>query len=165
MSGFVGKGRLQDAEWLMRAVMVLNRDKPPHAEPYSEDTELNRVYTRQSAEFEALLAKIDPEGEIDRDIFPVLAFFNASENWPLDVILGVVAAIGVWLFMPDFYGVGEYLGYLAIFAYVAVQFLRARRRAEKARAAALRLGLNPDVDHQLTLRQLVKFRKPAVTIH
>ncbi|MHA6286960.1 hypothetical protein [Maricaulis sp. CAU 1757] len=166
MSGFVGRGRLQEAEWLMRAVMVLNRDLPPHATPYDEDTELNRVYTRQAAEFEALLAKVDPEGEIDRELFPVLAYFNASESWPLDIILGAVAALLVWQFLPDWYGVAEYLAYLMIFAWIAIQYLRARRRGQVARTSARRLGLDPDAEHRLTLRQLVRYRRPpAHTLH
>ena len=82
MSGYYAHGRLQDAEWLMRACMILNRDRPAHADPVDEDTPLNQVYARQSAEFEDLLAQIDPEGDIDRGIFPVLAFFTASEGWP-----------------------------------------------------------------------------------
>lgn len=165
MSGYAGRGRLQDGEWLMRACMIMNRDQPAHAEPYHEDTELNRVYTRQSAEFEALLAQIDPEGDIDHDIFPVLAYFNASENWPLDILIAAAAALLVWLFLPDWYGVTEYLAYLAIAGYVAIQYLRARRLRERARAGALRLGLNPQAEHKLTLRQLVKYRRKPVTVH
>lgn len=165
MSGFVGQGRLQDAEWLMRACMILNRDRPGHADPVDEDTPLNKVYARQSAEFEALLERIDPEGDIDRKIFPVLAYFSASEGWPLDVIIAIVAALGIWLFLPDWYGVANYVAYLAVGGFVAIQYLRARRQRERARAEMIRLGLDAQKEHPLTLRILVKYRRPPVTLH
>lgn len=165
MSGYVGAGRLQDGEWLMRASMMLNKDLPHGAEPYTEMTQLNRVWATQSAEVEQLLGLIDPEGEIDRSIFPVLAFFDPSENWPLDIILAAMAALGVWLFLPDWYGVAEYLAYLLIGAFVAVQYLRARRLRERARAEMIKLGLDPDARHPLTLRILVRYRKKPVTLH
>ena len=169
MSGFVGHGRLQDAEWLMRACLILNRDRPTHADPVTEDTPLNQVYARQSAEFEALLDQIDPEGEVDRRIFPVLAFFTASEGWPVDIIFSIVAALCVWLFLPNWYGLAQFTAYVAIGGFVAIQYLRARRRQERARAEMIRLGLDPTREHPLTLRILVKYRRrdvPAgVTIH
>jgi hypothetical protein len=165
MSGFAGRGRLQDGEWLMRACLELNRERPAHAEPIDEDTPLNRVYARQAAEFEALLKRIDPEGDIDRRIFPVLAYFTASEGWPVDIILAIVAALGVWLFLPDWYGVANYVAYLAIGGFVAIQYLRARRARERARAEMLRLGLDPTREHPLTLRILVRYRRSPVTLH
>lgn len=165
MSGFAGRGRLQDGEWLMRACLILNRDRPAHADPIDEDTPLNRVYARQAAEFEALLKRVDPEGDIDRRIFPVLAYFTASEGWPVDIILAIVAALGVWLFLPDWYGVANYVAYLAIGGFVAIQYLRARRARERARAEMLRLGLDPTREHPLTLRILVRYRRPPVTLH
>ena len=165
MSGFAGHGRLQDGEWLMRACMILNRDRPTQADPVDEDTPLNRVFARQAAEFEALLDRIDPEGDIDRKIFPVLAYFTASEGWPLDVILAIVAALGIWLFLPDWYGVANYVAYLAVAGFVAIQYLRARRKRERARAEMIRLGLDPQKEHPLTLRILVKYRRPPVTLH
>ena len=165
MSGFAGHGRLQDGEWLMRACMILNRDRPAHADPIDEDTPLNRVYARQAAEFEALLKRVDPEGDIDRKIFPVLAYFTASEGWPVDIIIAIVAALGVWLFLPDWYGVANYVAYLAIGGFVAIQYLRARRARERARAEMLRLGLDPAREHPLTLRILVRYRRPPVTLH
>ncbi|MEA1941947.1 MAG: hypothetical protein U9P68_06840 [Pseudomonadota bacterium] len=165
MSGFAGHGRLQDGEWLMRACLILNRDRPAHADPIDEDTPLNRVYARQAAEFEALLKRVDPEGDIDRRIFPVLAYFTASEGWPVDIILAIVAALGVWLFLPDWYGVANYVAYLAIGGFVAIQYLRARRARERARAEMLRLGLDPTREHPLTLRILVRYRRPPVTLH
>jgi len=165
MSGFYAHGRLQDAEWLMRACMILNRDRPAHADPVDEDTPLNQVYVRQSAEFEDLLARIDPEGDIDRGIFPVLAFFTASEGWPVDIIFAIVAALGVWLFLPDWYGVANYVAYLAIAGFVAIQYLRSRRRRERARAEMIRLRLDPEKEHPLTLRILVRYRRQPVTLH
>jgi len=165
MSGFAGQGRLQDGEWLMRACLILNRDRPAHADPIDEDTPLNQVYARQAAEFETLLERVDPEGEIDRKIFPVLAYFTASEGWPVDIILAIVAALGVWLFLPDWYGVANYVAYLAIGGFVAIQYLRARRARERARAEMLRLGLDPTREHPLTLRILVRYRRPPVTLH
>ena len=78
MAGYAGRGRLQDGEWLMRACALMNRELPPGAPEYTPETELNRSYARQQAEFEALLERIDPEGDIDRAIFPMLAYFNAS---------------------------------------------------------------------------------------
>lgn len=165
MSGFVGHGRLQDAEWLMRACMILNEDRPAHADPIDEDTALNHVYARQSAEFEALLDRIDPEGDIDRARFPDLAFFAASEGWPADMILAIVAALLIWLFLPDWYGVARYVAYLAVGSFVAIRYLQARRRRERARAAAIRLGLDPEREHRLTLRMLVKYRRKPVTLH
>lgn len=165
MSGFAGHGRLQDGEWLMRACLILNRDRPAHADPIDEDTPLNRVYARQAAEFESLLKRVDPEGDIDRRIFPVLAYFTASEGWPVDIILAIVAALGVWLFLPDWYGVANYVAYLAIGGFVAIQYLRARRARERARAEMLRLGLDPTREHPLTLRILVRYRRPPVTLH
>lgn len=165
MSGYAGHGRLQDGEWLMRACLILNRDRPAHADPIDEDTPLNRVYARQAAEFETLLERVDPEGEIDRKIFPVLAYFTASEGWPVDIILAIVAALGVWLFLPDWYGVANYVAYLAIGGFVAIQYLRARRARERARAEMLRLGLDPTREHPLTLRILVRYRRPPVTLH
>jgi len=165
MSGYAGHGRLQDGEWLMRACMILNRDRPAHADAIDEDTPLNRVYARQAAEFETLLERVDPEREIDRKIFPVLAYFTASEGWPVDIIIAIVAALGVWLFLPDWYGVANYVAYLAIGGFVAIQYLRARRARERARAEMLRLGLDPTREHPLTLRILVRYRRPAVTLH
>ncbi|WP_300543203.1 hypothetical protein [Maricaulis sp.] len=165
MSGFAGHGRLQDGEWLIRACMILNEDRPAHADPVTEDTRLNQVFARQSAEFEALLDRIDPEGDIDRSIFPVLAYFTASEGWPLDIILAAIAALGIWLFLPDWFGVAEYVAYLGVAGFVAIQYLRARRRRERARAEMLRLGLNPEQEHPLTLRILVRYRRQPVTIH
>ena len=84
MSGYVGGGRLQDGEWLMRACLYLNRELPPGAEPYTEMTHLNRVWATQSAEFDRLLEIIDPEGDIDPGIFPVLAFFDHQQGAGLD---------------------------------------------------------------------------------
>ncbi len=159
MSGFAGTGRLQDAEWVMRACLYLNRELPAGADPYSETTHLNRVWATQSAEFERLLAVIDPEGDIDPAIFPVLAFFDPSENWPLDIILAAIAGLLVWLFLPDWYGIAEYVAYLAIAGFVAIQYLRARRVRERARAEMIRLGLDPDRRHPLTLRILARYRK------
>lgn len=106
-----------------------------------------------------------PEGEIDRELFPTLAYFSASENWPFDVILAAGAALLVWLFLPDWYGVARYCAYLGIIAYVAVQFLRARRAQARARRSMQRLGLKPGRSYKLTLRELVKHRRPAATIH
>ncbi len=169
MSGFVGHGRLQDAEWLMRACLILNRDRSAHADPITEDTPLNQVYARQSAEFDSLLELIDPEGEVDRRIFPVLAFFTASESWPVDIIFAIVAALGVWLFLPNWYGVTQLVAYVAIGGYVAIQYLQSRRRQERARAEMIRLGLDPTREHPLSLRILVKYRRhdvpPGTTIH
>ncbi|OLF80592.1 hypothetical protein AWH62_15285 [Maricaulis sp. W15] len=170
MTGFAGAGRLQDGEWLMRACLYLNRELPAGAEPYTEMTHLNRVWATQSAEVERLLEIIDPEGDIDRSIFPVLAFFDPSENWPLDIILAAIAALCVWLFLPDWYGVAEYLAYLLIGGFVAIQYLRARRLRERARAEMIKLGLDPEARHPLTLRILVRYRKQpgharAVTLH
>ncbi|WP_291845034.1 hypothetical protein [Maricaulis sp.] len=165
MSGYAGAGRLQDGEWLMRACLYLNRELPPGAEPYTEMTHLNRVWATQSAEFDRLLEIIDPEADIDRRIFPVLAFFDPSENWPLDIILAGFAALLVWLFLPDWYGVAEYVAYLAIAGFVAIQYLRARRLRERARAEMIRLGLDPDKRHPLTLRILARYRKRPVTLH
>ncbi|ABI65364.1 hypothetical protein [Maricaulis maris] len=165
MSGYVGAGRLQDGEWLMRACMLLNKDLPLGAEPYTEMSQLNRIWATQSAEVDRLLALIDPEGDIDQSIFPVLAFFDPSEGWPLDIILAAMAALGVWLFLPDWYGVAEYLAYLLIAAFVAIQYLRARRLRERARTEMIKLGLDPDARHPLTLRILVRYRKKPVTLH
>jgi hypothetical protein len=165
MSGFVGSGRLQDGEWLMRACLLLNRELPGGAERYTELSHLNRIWATQSAEFERLLELIDPEGEIDPTIFPVLAFFDPSENWPLDIILAAIAALLVWVFLPDWYGVAEYVAYLAIAGFVAVQYLRARRLRERARAEMIRLGLDPEKRHPLTLRILVRYRKKPITLH
>ncbi|MDF1769255.1 hypothetical protein [Maricaulis sp.] len=165
MSGYAGGGRLQDGEWLMRACLYLNRELPHGAEPYTEMTHLNRVWATQSAEFERLLELVDPEGDIDPRIIPVLAFFDPSENWPLDIILAAIAALGVWLFLPDWYGIAEYVAYLAIGCFVAVQYLRAQRLRQRARAEIIRLGLDPDRRHPLTLRILVRYRKRPVTIH
>ena len=165
MSGFVGHGRLQDAEWLMRACMIMNRELPPHAPEYTPETELNRNYTQQSAEFEALLDKIDPEGDIDRKIFPTIAFFTQSVGWPLDIILAAMAAFGIWLFMPNWYGIGEFVAYVLVGAYVAIQYLSSRRVRERAVREMKRIGLDPAEEHALTLRMLVKYRKPRVTLH
>tara|TARA_R110000868_G_scaffold545_4_gene4062 strand:+ start:17793 stop:18290 length:498 start_codon:yes stop_codon:yes gene_type:complete len=165
MAGYVGHGRLQDDEWLMRACVLMNRDLPPRAAEYTPETELNRSYTTQSAEFETLLAKIDPEGDIDRAIFPTLAYFTASEGWPVDIIFAALAAFLVWLFMPNWYGIMEYAAYTAIAGFVAVQYLRARRVRERAERGMQRLGLQPGVDQSLTLRMLVKYRKIPVTLH
>jgi len=165
MSGFVGRGRLQDAEWLMRACMILNRDRPANADPIDEGTPLNRVFLTQSAEFESLLEQIDPEGDIDRQIFPTLAFMTASEGWPVDVIIAIVAAILTWLFLPDWYGFGHFVAYVLIGSFVAIQYLRARRRHERARAMMIRRGLDPTRQHALTLRLLVRYRDIPTTIH
>jgi len=165
MSGFAGAGRLQDGEWLMRACLRLNQDLPRGAETHTETTHLNQVWATQSAEFERLLEIVDPEGDIDRSIFPVLAFFDPSENWPLDIILAAIAALLVWVFLPDWYGVAEFVAYLAIAGFVAIQYLRARRLRDRARAEMIRLGLDPDKRHPLTLRILVRYRKPPVTVH
>jgi hypothetical protein len=165
MSGFAGQGRLQDAEWLMRACMIMNRDLPPGAPQYDEETELNRVYTQQAAGFEELLSRIDPEGEIDPGMFPVLAHFAASESWPIDIIIAAFAALCVFLFLPNFYGVGVYVAYLLISAYVAIQFLRTRRVRERAAFEMRRMKLNPSVRHPLTLRMLVRYRRSNLTVH
>tara|TARA_R110000868_G_scaffold86206_2_gene241824 strand:- start:7349 stop:7846 length:498 start_codon:yes stop_codon:yes gene_type:complete len=165
MAGYAGRGRLQDGEWLMRACALMNRELPPGAPEYTPETELNRSYTRQVAEFEALLDKIDPEGDVDRSIFPMLAYFTASEGWPADVIFGAVAAFCVWIFMPNWYGIMEYAAYMAIAGYVAIQYLRSRRARERANEEMLRRGLSLDGEHQLTLRMLVKYRRLPVTIH
>ena len=71
----------------------------------------------------------------------------------------------VWLFLPDWYGVAEYVAYLAIAGFVAIQYLRARRLRERARAEMIRLGLDPDKRHPLTLRILARYRKRPVTLH
>lgn len=165
MSGYVGFGRLQDGEWVMRAAMRLNEDRPAHADPIDETTPLNRVYARQTAEFEALLERIDPEGDIDRDIFPVLAYFTQSEGWPVDIIFSILAVLGIWLFLPNWIGIAHYVGYLAVGGFIAIQYLRARRQREKGRAEMLRLGLDPEKEHPLTLRILVRYRKRPVTVH
>lgn len=165
MAGYIGHGRLQDAEWLMRACVLMNRDLPPGAPEYTAETELNRSYTTQAAEFEALLEKIDPEGDIDRRIFPILAFFTASEGWPLDIIFAATAAFLVWIFMPNWYGIMEYAAYTAIAGFVAIQYLRARRVRQRAERGMARLGINPDSEPALTLRMLVKYRVMPPTIH
>lgn len=165
MSGFVGHGRLQDAEWLMRACMILNEDRPPHAEPIGEDTPLNRVYARQAAEFETLLDRIDPEGDIDRSRFPSSAYFYASEGWPVDMILAAAAALLIWLFLPDWYGLGKLIAWLVVGSFVAIRYLQARRRGERERAAAIRLGLDPEREHVLTLRMLARSRRRPETLH
>ena len=165
MAGYVGHGRLQDDEWLMRACAVMNRDLPPHAPEYTPETELNRSYTTQSAEFETLLAKIDPEGDIDRSIFPMLAFFTASEGWPVDIIFAALAAFLVWIFMPNWYGIMEYAAYTVIAGFVAIQYLRARRVRERATREMQRLGLPPGEENALTLRMLVRYRVMPATIH
>lgn len=165
MSGFVGHGRLQDGEWLMRACMIMNRDLPPGAPPFTEETVLNTAYTQEAVEFEDLLEKIDPEREIDRSIFPILAHFNAAEGWPLDLILAGFAAIGVWIFMPNYAGVGKFVGYLLVASYVAIQYLRTRRVRQRAAFEMQRLGLNPSERHPLTLRMLVRYRMKNATVH
>jgi hypothetical protein len=165
MSGFAGEGRLQDAEWLMRACIIMNRVLPPGAPPYTEETELNRVYTQQAAGFADLLERIDPEGEIDPAMFPVLAHFSAAESWPIDILIAAFAALGVMLFMPNYFGVGEYVAYLVILTYIAVQFLRTRRVRERARYEMRRLNLDPNQRHPLTLRMLVKYRRTNITVH
>jgi hypothetical protein len=165
MSGFVGQGRLQDGEWLMRACMLMNRDLPAGAPEYTAETELNRVYTQQVAEFDELLSKIDPEHEINHDIFPVLAHFSSSEGWPLDIILAAFAWLCVWLFMPNYYGIFEYVAYMAISAFVAIQYLRSRRVRERAKYEMRMMGLDPSAHHPLTLRMLVKYRKESITRH
>lgn len=156
---------MQDAEWLMRACMIMNADLPSGAPPYTEETQLNQAYTQQSAEFEALLDKIDPEGEIDRDIFPVLAFFTQSEGWPLDIILAGFAVVGIWLFMPNWAGVGHFVSITLVGVYIAVQYLRSRRIRERAQRHMRRLGLNPNEDYPLTLRMLVRYRRPSMAVH
>lgn len=165
MSGFVGHGRLQDAEWLMRACIVLNQDIPPHAPDVTPETVLNKTYTQQAAEFESLLERIDPERDIDRRLFPVVAYFNAAESLPLDIILAAIAALIVWVFMPNYYSIMEYVTYVAIGGYLVVQFLRARSKRERAEQQMRRMGLNPRERHPLTLRQLVKYRQRKVTLH
>ncbi|WP_339749541.1 hypothetical protein [uncultured Maricaulis sp.] len=165
MAGYVGHGRLQDDEWLMRACALMNRDLPSHAPEYTPETELNRSYTTQSAEFETLLAKIDPEGDIDRSIFPTLAFFTASEGWPLDIIFAAIAAFLVWIFMPNWYGIMEYAAYGVIAGFVMVQYLRARRVRERATRDMPLLGLHSGEVNSLTLRMLVKYRTMPVTVH
>lgn len=165
MSGYFGHGRLQDAEWLMRACMLLNRDIPPHAPDITPETVLNKSYTQQAAEFESLLERIDPEGDIDRTLFPAVAYFNAAESLPLDIILAAIAALLIWMFMPNYYSIMEYVAYMAVAAYLAIQFLRARSARERAARQMRRMGLNPQERHPLTLRQLVKYRQRHVTIH
>ena len=165
MSGFVGHGRLQDAEWLMRACIVLNQDSPPHAPDVTPETVLNKTYTQQAAEFESLLERIDPERDIDRRLFPAVAYFNAAESLPLDIILAAIAALIVWVFMPNYYSIMEYVTYVAIGGYLVVQFLRARSKRERAEQQMRRMGLNPRERHPLTLRQLVKYRQRKVTLH
>lgn len=173
MSGFFGTGRLQEEEWLMRAVMVVTRELPPQAPQFTPDTPINTVFTQQSAEFESLLAKLDPEGDIDPERFPFIAFFEPSERWPVDIILGAIAALIVFLFLPNWFGIGKYVAYLGIAAYVSVQFLRARRRQQRQQARMRQLGLTPGERYELTLRKLVKFRRQPlaqgapdnVTIH
>ena len=81
------------------------------------------------------------------------------------MILAIVAALGIWLFLPDWYGVANYVAYLAVAGFVAIQYLRARRKRERARAEMIRLGLDPQKEHPLTLRILVKYRRPPVTLH
>ena len=149
----------------MRACMIMNRDLPAHAPEYTAETELNRSYTQQSAEFEALLDKIDPEGDIDRDLFPSIAYFTQSEGWPLDIIFAGIAGLLVWLFMPNWYGIGKFVGFVVVGAYAAIQYLRSRRVRENALMEMQRRGLNPEAYHALTLRTLVKYRKPPVTLH
>ena len=48
---------------------------------------------------------------------------------------------------------------------IAGRYLRARRKRERARAEMIRLGLDPQKEHPLTLRILVKYRRPPVTLH
>jgi len=165
MGGYVGHGRLQDAEWLMRACMIMNRDLPPGVPEYTAESELNKVYTQQVAEFDELLTRIDPDQEIDRKIFPVLAHFSASEGWPLDIIVAALAILLIWLFMPNYYGILKYVTYLGVAGFVAVQYLRTRRIRERAAFEMKRLGLDPAERHPLTLRMLVKYRKIPVTLH
>ncbi|MDG1416922.1 MAG: hypothetical protein P8J78_06215 [Maricaulis sp.] len=165
MSGFRGQGRLQDAEWLMRACMIMNRDLPPNAPDYTEESPLNQVYTQQASEFEELLAKIDPEGEIDRTIFPILAHFTAPEGWPLDIIVAAFAFVGISLWMPNFYGIMKYVAFLLIIMAVAIQHLRTRRNRNRAKSEMRKLGLDPFETHPLTLRMLVRYRKASLTLH
>lgn len=165
MSGFVGHGRLQDAEWLMRACMIMNADLPPGVPEYTPETLLNRAYTQQSAEFESLLERIDPEGDIDPEIFPVLAYFSQSEGWPFDIIIAGFAALGIWLFLPNYAGVAKFTAYVLVGAFLAIQYLRSRRIRERAQTEMRRLGLDPNQDYPLTLRMLVKYRRKPVTIH
>ena len=173
MGGFYGEGRLQDEEWLMRAGMIINRERPSHVPEISADTAINTAFTQQSAEFEALMSKLDPEGDIDLERFPMLAFFDLSERWPLDIILGAILALLIFLLMPNWYGFGEYTAYLLVVTYVVVQVARAMRRRQRQEVRMRKMGLTPGQRYELSLRKLVKFRKaPApqgapenVTIH
>lgn len=165
MSGYFARGRLQDEEWLMRACAELNRDWPSHAAPINADTVLNAVYTQQQAEFEDLLKKVDPEGDIDPTVFPAIAYFNAGEGWPMDLIVACFATILIWLFVPDYLGVTR-LGVTSLLAlYVVIQVVRSRRRADEARFRMRNLGLETTTKHPLTLRHLVRFRRKPVTVH
>lgn len=170
MSGYFAAGRLQDAEWLMRGCVIINDDLPAHAPEFTPDTPINKAYTQQAAEFEVLLAKLDPEGDIDPAKLPSVAFFNPAERWPIDIILGAGLALLVFLFLPNWYGVGEFVAYVLILAYVAVQYLSARQKREREEKYMRRLGMMPGQIYPLTLRQLVKFRRPPgapdnVTLH
>jgi hypothetical protein len=165
MSGFAGEGRLQDAEWILRACMIMNRELPEGAPEYSETTELNAVYTSQAAGFEELLEKIDPESEINPHIFPILNHFSSSENWPLDIILASIAALFVWLFMDNYYGIFKYVAYMTLASYVVIQYLRPRRDRQRAEREMVLMGLDPHEPHPLTLRMLVRYRKRNLTFN
>lgn len=156
---------MQDAEWLMRACMIMNRDLPVDAPEYTEESALNQVYTQQSSEFEELLSRIDPEGEIDRTIFPILAHFTAPEGWPLDIILAAFAFVGISLWMPNFYGIMKYVAYLIVVSFIAIQHLRTRQTRERAKNEMKTMGLDPFETHPLTLRMLVRYRRSSMTLH
>ena len=159
MSGYAGYGRLQDGEWLMRACMILNEDLPPHAREITPDTVINKVYTVEAAEFEEMVGRIDPEGELDLTAFPAVAYFNLDEGWPVDIIIALLLALGVWLFLPDWYGVAEFVAYVLILAYVAVSYLRTRRRRQLQEARMQQLGLKRGQTHPFTLRDLIAYRR------
>ncbi|WP_300529363.1 hypothetical protein [Maricaulis sp.] len=165
MSGYFARGRLQDEEWLMRACEVLNRDWPSYMAPITADTVLNAVYTQQQAEFEELLKQVDPEEDIDPTVFPAIAYFNAGDGWPMDLIFSGLAAVLVWLFVPDYLGITR-LALTSILAlYVVMQVVKSRRTAEEARFRMRNLGLETTTKHPLTLRHLVRFRRKPVTVH
>lgn len=159
MSGYYAQGRLQDAEWMMRACMIINRETPAHAPEFTPETPINKAYTQQAAEFESLIRKIDPEGDIDLAEFPVVAFFDPAERWPLDLIIGAGLVLVIYLFLPNWFGVGQFIAYIAVFAYVAISFLLARRKRSRQLMRMRSLGLAPGQRYPLPLRQLVKFRR------
>ena len=150
---------------MMRACMILNQGLPPYAPEITPETELNKAYTQQAGEFEGLLDQIDPEGDIDRRLFPMVAYFNAAESLPLDIIVAAIAGLLVWMFMPNYYSIMEYVAYMALAAFLAIQFLRARSRKARAEQQMRRMGLKLDQRHPLTLRQLAKYRRRSVTVH